>query len=625
MTKASFSLFDFRPASGRLLRFPFATLLALFVFVGLGAQAQSIPVWSGASQIKGNITGQPVKAKFGLTQWGKALDPQNVLPEYPRPQLVRPDWLNLNGSWDYAFAPRMAPQPAQFGGKILVPFPIESALSGVQLRFGGEDRIWYHRTVEIPAKWSGQRIWLRFGAVDWETEVFVNGKSLGKHQGGYDPFSFDITDALTPNGAQDLVVAVWDPTEIGQPHGKQKLNPGPIEYTPCSGIWQTVWLEPVPKGGIDTIKMTPDIDHEKLTLSVAAQGGNTIEAVVKDGGAEVARATGPANAPLEINIPHPKLWWPDTPFLYDVEISLKQGDQVTDKVTSYFGMRKISVGPDSGGVTRILLNNQFILNNGVLDQGYWPDGIYTAPSDDALRSDIEMTKKMGFNMSRKHLKVEPARWYYWTDKLGLLVWQDMPAADGLQAKHDVPNIPNMVDQYELELRRMIATHYNNPSIVTWVLFNEGLGIKAQMPMSAASRAIVTRMVNATRQEDPTRLIDHESGAAGWEQQGKNVWDIGLGDIIDFHCYGTQKVPVPTPQRASVVGEYGYEIFPKVAPKYAPLVESPGVSGLVYTQLTDVENEKNGLLTYDRQPKPSQMPDDVLKVNQDLFGKWETPK
>ena len=599
--------------------------LVLLFALGIGARAEQIPVFSGPSQVKGNITGLPATSKFGLTQWGKDLNPQSVLPEYPRPQLVRPDWLNLNGSWDCAFAPRAAAQPAQFDKKIVVPFPVESALSGVQLRLGGADRLWYRRTFEVPPKWNGQRIWLRFGAVDWEAEVFVNGKNVGKHQGGYDPFSFDITDALTPTGAQEVAVAVWDPTEMGQPHGKQKLNPGPIEYTPCSGIWQTVWLEPVPSGGIEDIKMTPDIDQGKVTLSAKASGGDSLEVVVKDGSTEVARASGPANVPQEIKIPHPKLWWPNAPSLYDVEISLKKGDQVVDKATSYFGMRKISIGPDEKGITRMLLNNQFILNNGVLDQGYWPDGIYTAPTDEALRYDIEMTKKMGFNMSRKHLKVEPERWYYWTDKLGLLVWQDMPAADGLQAKHTTPDIPDMVDQYELELRRMIATHSNHPSIVAWVLFNEGLGIKGQMPMSAASKAIVGRMVDATRQEDPSRLIDHESGAAGWEQQGKNVWDLGLGDIADFHCYGTRKVPIPSPQRASVVGEYGYEIFPKVAPKYLPVIDSPGVSGLVYTQLTDVENEKNGLLTYDRQPKPNQMPDEVFKVNQDLFGKYQQSK
>jgi hypothetical protein len=608
----------------------FACLLFLVLIIQAerGGWADNIPVFSGASQVQGNITGKPVVAKFGLTPWGHALDPRNVLPEYPRPQLVRPDWMNLNGSWDYAFAAREAGQPAQFDRKILVPFPIESALSGVQVRFGKADRIWYHRTFDLPARWAGQRIWLRFGAVDWETEVFLNGKEMGRHQGGYDPFSFDITDALKPGGPQDLAVAVWDPTEIGQPHGKQKLSPGGIEYTPCSGIWQTVWLEPVPPGGIESLKMTPDIDQGRLELSVTAQAGDTIEAVVKDGGTEVSRMSGPSGSPLAIAISHPKLWWPDAPFLYDVEISLKQGDKALDQVTSYFGMRKTSIGPDDKGITRILLNNQFIVQNGVLDQGYWPDGIYTAPSDDALKYDIDMTKKMGFDMTRKHLKVEPDRWYYWTDKLGLLVWQDMPAADGMQDKHliaGISNAPNMVDQYELELRRMIDTHINHPSIVGWILFNEGLGIKGAFPMSAASKQIVTRMVDATRQEDPSRLIDHESGAASWDWQGKNVWDIGLGDVIDWHCYGKKTGPVPTATRASMIGEYGYEIFPKVAPKYAPLVADPGVSALVYTQLTDVENEKNGLLTYDRQPKATEPTDEILKANQDLFSQWEQMK
>ena len=564
-----------------------------------------------------------------------------MLPEYPRPQLVRPDWLNLNGAWEYAFAARDAGEPARFQGRILVPFPVESALSGVQVRFGKADRIWYHRTFDLPPQWMGERIWLRFGAVDWETEVFVNGKDLGKHQGGYDPFAFDITDALKPGATQDLAVAVWDPTEIGQPHGKQKLSPVGIEYTPCSGIWQTVWVEPAPQGGIEGLKMTPDIDRGELELSVTAQTGNTIEVVVRDGGTPVARMSGPSNAPLKIVIPHAKLWWPDSPFLYDIEISLlrveapdpneplrQPAGQLIDTVTSYFGMRKTSIGPDDKGITRILLNNRFIVQNGVLDQGYWPDGIYTAPSDDALRYDIEMTKKMGFDMTRKHLKVEPDRWYYWADKLGLLVWQDMPAADGMQDRSlsaDLPNLPNMVDQYKLELRRMIATHINHPSIVGWILFNEGLGIKAQFPMSDASRQIVARMVAATRQEDPSRLIDHESGAAGWDWQRRNVWDVGLGDVIDYHCYGTTSAPIPSATRASMIGEYGYAGFPKLAPKYAPLVGRPGVSALVYTQLTDVENEKNGLLTYDRQPKPDEPPEEILKANQDSFWRWEQHK
>jgi len=602
--------------------FPFA------LWFGSNADAQNIPVFSGASHVQGGITGQPVVNAFGLTRWGRALDPQHVLPEYPRPQLVRPDWLNLNGSWDYAFAPRAAVEPTSFRGKILVPFPVESALSGVQVRFGGEDKIWYHRTFSVPAPWKEQRIWLRFGAVDWQTEVFVNGKSVGRHQGGYDPFSFDISDALKTGGIQNLVVSVWDPTEIGQPHGKQKLQPGPIEYTPCSGIWQTVWLEPVPAGGIEHLTITPDIDQGNVELSVAAGSGTTIEAVVRADGAEVARASGSGNAPLEIAIPRAKLWWPDSPFLYDLEVTLKQGGLVIDRVTSYFGMRKISVGPGPDGITRLLLNNRFVLENGVLDQGYWPDGIYTAPSDEALRYDIEMTKKMGFTMSRKHLKVEPERWYYWTDKLGLLVWQDMPSADGMQDKKlttGLPALPNMVDEYELELRRMIRTHVDHPSIVGWILFNEGLGIKAQVPISEASREIVTRMTAAARQEDPSRMIDHESGASGWDLQGHNLWDIGLGDVIDYHCYGTTRVPLPTAQRASMVGEYGYELFPKIAPAYASLVEKPGVSGLVYTQLTDVENEKNGLMTYDRQPKASEPTEEIAKTNLDLFLRWEREK
>ncbi len=593
-------------------------LLPLLATALSAAFAHKIPAFTGASAIEGNITGKPVVHRFGLTRWGETLDPGSVLPEYPRPQLVRKEWLNLNGFWDFTFTPRAGAKPETFERKILVPFPVESQLSGLQIRVSRHDRMWYRRTFRVPESWKGKEVWLRFGAVDWETEVFINGKSVGAHQGGYDPFSFNITPHLSPGGEEEITVGVWDPTEGNQPCGKQKLNPGPIEYTPCSGIWQTVWLEPVVKDGIESLKIDTDIDTSTLTVTVRAPEGQNARITVSAGGKTIAKGQGAANSAIAIPIPGARLWWPHDPFLYDLRVTLGK-----DQAESYFGMRKSALGKDKNGITRMMLNNRFIVQNGLLDQGYWPDGIYTAPSDDALRHDIEMTKRFGFNLARKHLKVEPARWYCWADRLGLLVWQDMPSANGLQW-HQIPEgMPEPVGQYELELRRMIETLRNHPSVVSWVLFNEGLGIKKTSPISQKSREIVTRMVNVARELDPSRLINHESGEAGWERQGKNQWDIGLGDIIDYHCYGTTNAPVPT-ARASVVGEYGYDLYQKLAPRYAPLTLDPGVSGFIYTQTTDVENEKNGLLTYTREIRKKFPVDEIAALNQTLFGAWMTP-
>jgi beta-galactosidase/beta-glucuronidase len=333
----------------------------------------------------------------------------------------------------------------------------------------------------IPAAWSGQRILLHFGAVDWETTVAVNGKILGTHRGGYDGFSYDITAALAPNSPQELSVSVWDPTDGGQPNGKQTRNPEGIFYTPVTGIWQTVWLEPVAVAHIERLKLVPDVDGGRLLVTAVAagvKGSSRVEAVVTIAGQEVARGMGKPGESIAIAIPRAKLWWPDAPFLYDLTVTLKHDDKSVDAVTSYFAMRKISVGPDPQGITRILLNNQFVLHNGMLDQGFWPDGIYTAPSDEALRYDIEMTRKLGFNMARKHVKVEPDRWYYWADKLGLLLWQDMPSSRPMENLKQKGTIPDMPGQFERELRQMIAGRFNHPSIVMWVLFNEGWGLDA---------------------------------------------------------------------------------------------------------------------------------------------------
>ena len=553
---------------------------------------------------------QPVPGPFAMTRWAKEVSPDNVLPEYPRPQLVRKDWRNLNGLWDYGLTAKDENKPTTYQGKILVPFPIEAPLSGVGKRINSfpgrtyaNSRLWYRRTFEVPSSWKGRHVLLHFGAVDWEATVYLNGRNLGVHRGGYDAFSFDVTDALDPLDSNELVVAVWDPTfEGGYPRGKQIDHPEGIYYTPCSGIWQTVWLEPVAENHIESLRIIPDVDASALSVTCAVVPHSApvaaVQIKISDGNRTVATATGNAGGTITIHLQDAKLWSPANPHLYD--LTIKMG---SDEVTSYFGMRKVSVGPDKDGITRILLNNEFVLHNGVLDQGFWPDGIYTAPTDAALRYDIEAIRQLGFNMSRKHVKVEPERWYYWADQLGVLVWQDMPCSgDGIHAKP--PAYPESdarrQEQFGTELRALITGRFNHPSIVSWIVFNEGMGLQNPKgyQLDDDIRAFMRRMA-AIAGEDKTRVTNAESGAPGGENQGWNPLDIGIGQVMDAHCYGTTKCITPTTERASVIGEYGYAKFLDSVDKYRPLIKNPGISGLVWTQITDVENERNGLLTYDR--------------------------
>ena len=536
-----------------------------------------------------------------MTPWAQLVDPTAPLPDYPRPQMVRGNWLNLNGIWEFQVGGVADPVPTHqtLSDEILVPFPMESALSGVAEQ---HPRSWYRRLFEIPTAWAGQKILLHLEAVDWESEVFVDGVSLGIHKGGYDRASYDITARVTQPGPHELIVRAYDPTDLyGQPRGKQTLSPGGIMYTSCSGIWQTVWLEPVPQNSVTDLKLVPDIDTERLNLTVSVTGadtGLTVTAIARDGTTVVGTVSGPPNTQLRLSVPDPKLWSPNHPFLYDLEIKLSNGPTALDAVTSYFGMRKISLGTVNG-VVKMLLNNEFVFQFGPLDQGFWPDGIYTAPTDDALKSDIEQSKLLGFNMIRKHIKVEPARWYYWADKLGMLVWQDMPSVNSYTGS------PQPIDesQFHSELTRVVESRGNSPAIVSWVVFNESQGQHNTTGLVADVKAL-----------DPSRLVNQASGGSFF----------GVGDILDDHSYPNPSYPVSATQ-AVVCGEFGgiglgitnhtwapgwgyvaaadgdalATMFGDMCLQLSDQVGNHGLSAAVYTEITDVEIELNGFLTYDR--------------------------
>ena len=572
-----------------------------------------------------------------MTKWAADVSPDNALPEYPRPQMVRRDWLNLNGLWDYAIAPKDRLQPRDFDGQILVPYPVESALSGVMKPVGPDNRLWYRRTFEIPQKWGeGRRLLLHFGAVDWDTTVWVNGLKVGTHRGGYDPFTFDITHAIKPEQPQTIVVSVWDPTNAStQPRGKQVREPRGIWYTAVTGIWQTVWIEPVNPFYIQSIEMTPDIDAGTLRLKVNVEGNvprtgtYRIMAEVPEqlrlGLPPIPKQMGAANAAigeeLEIPLADPNLWTPDSPHLYDLKVMIaRKGRETTvegigtttdwegvDSIESYFAMRKIEVAKDEEGINRLLLNSKPLFQYGPLDQGWWPDGLYTAPTDAALKCDVEVTKQLGMNMARKHVKVEPSRWYYWCDKLGLLVWQDMPSGDRYIRRNepDIKRTAESAEQFELEWSRIVKAFYNHPSIVMWVPFNEGWG-----------QYDTPRIVEMTRELDPTRLVNNTSGWA----------DRKIGDVHDIHSYPGPACPPLEEDRAAVLGEFGglglplsghtwqneknwgyrsYENREALTDAYLALLDNlrpligQGLAAAVYTQTSDVEIEVNGLMTYDR--------------------------
>lgn len=549
------------------------------------------------------------------TRWTDQVSRPLPLNDYPRPQMVRKGWVNLNGQWDFG----MGSKPT-YDQKILVPFPVESYLSGVMKLVGKNDQLWYRRTFIRP---KGDRVLLHFGASDFVTQVDVNGHPVGHHSGGYDPFTFDVTDALTSSGSQELSIRVTDPTDSStQPRGKQVSKPGGIFYTSTSGLWQTVWLEAVPHSSIENLHINGSAKTGLITVHLGVRGphqGIHYVVTARSGGHSLGTVKSDS-ASISLKIDHPLAWSPDKPFLYDLELKLVQGDgKVIDSVTSYVGLRDVSVQKDAQGVTRIFLNGKPTFMVGPLDQGFWPDGIYTAPTDGALKYDIEVMKRLGFNMIRKHVKVEPDRWYYWCDKMGMLVWQDMPSGDGFIGPRD-PDLKRSkasADEYEKELTAMISALHNHPSIVTWIPFNEGWG--------QYDTARITQLI---KKLDPTRLVDSTTGWA----------DRNVGDVIDWHVYPGPGSPQPEHHRAAVLGEFGGLGLPLQGHTWQKegwgyrsyqdrseltdagddlftrlrfLIGDPGLSAAVYTQTSDVETEVNGLMTYDRE---------IIKMDTNRLGK-----
>ena len=600
-----------------------------------------------------------VKGDLIKTRWAAKVDPENVLPEYPTPQCERKDWQNLNGLWEYAIVPKEQRDVTEFEGEILVPFGVESPLSGVKRVLTEKDRLWYRRTLDIPQSWEGKRIILHFGAIDWDSEIYVNGVSVCRHLGGYTPISVDITDALNGAVGNELKVSVYDPTDNGwQDRGKQSLTTHGFWYQPTSGIWQTAWMEPVSLTYLKSFKMVPDIDGGNIAFrtDIYNKSINTsITVEVFDADKIVATATSKLDE-FNVVLNDMKLWSPEDPFLYDVKIIISENDVPVDEVKSYVGMRKFSMHNDKNGTPRLFLNNKPYFMNGLLDQGFWPDGIYTQPCDEALIYDIQTMKDLGFNMLRKHIKTESARWYYHCDKIGMLVWQDMVSGGkevgmyyaGVKAniqthlgmknrfKDTTQKAYNKLsrnekewrDQHEKESYEMMDALFNVTSLCCWVPFNEAWG-----QFDAA------RIAKAVKKYDPSRLVDH---ASGWYDQYE-------GDMRSTHIYILPlKIHQPD-ERAYVISEFGgyslkteghtwcpkdafgYRMFKspeqlttKLERLYLgqllPLIPK-GLSAVVYTEVSDVENEVNGLLTYDRDRiKP--IADRVKAFNRQINAEYE---
>jgi beta-galactosidase/beta-glucuronidase len=571
-----------------------------------------------AAQAQWKPAGDKIK-----TKWAENIDISRVLPEYPRPLMVRQNWSNLNGLWSYAIRPMGEVCPIKFDGNILVPFAVESSLSGVQKGLTDNEELWYSRVFKIPANWKGQKVLLHFGAVDWKADIWVNDVKIGQHTGGFAAFTFDITAALI-SGENKLIVKAWDPTSNGeQPRGKQAYNPSGIFYTPVSGIWQTVWLEPVAEHYIVNVKTTPDIDKSQIKIEIETDKlftGDIFEVKLYDGSTLAATGKALGGQIVELNLKNQKLWSPENPFLYDMQVSLIRNGKAIDNIQSYAAMRKFSSHRDENGHMRMQLNNKDYFQLGPLDQGWWPDGLFTAPSDEALKYDIQKTKDFGFNMIRKHVKVEPARWYAHCDKLGIIVWQDMPSGgkgpewipghyfDGIEMQRT----PESEANFRKELKEIIDANYSYTCIGVWTIFNESWG-QFKTP----------EMVKWAKDYDPTRLINPASGGNHYI----------CGDMLDLHHYPGPNMFLRDPQRVNVLGEFGgiglaikdhlwdanrnwgyvklnsvdeaTDEYVKYAEQLFPFIEK-GLSAGVYTQTTDVEEEINGLITYDRK---------VIKMNE----------
>lgn len=582
-----------------------------------------------AINVASGMAWTPVGDKI-MTSWGEVLEPTAVWQEYPRPIMERQQWENLNGLWNYAILPSNSSKPKNYDGEILVPFAVESSLSGVGKTVGSDSVLWYNRSFIIPASWKGKEVILNFGAVDWKADVWVNDVKVGSHTGGYTPFSFNVTNALK-KGDNTLTVKVWDPTDKGtQPRGKQVTNPEGIWYTPVTGIWQTVWLEPVSKTHISSLKILPDIDENTLSVNVISSPnaeGAIAEVKVLDGNRIVAGGKSMNGENVLIDMPeNVELWSPSNPKIYDLDITLfDEAGNAVDNVKSYAAMRKISTSRDAKGIVRMQLNNEDLFQFGPLDQGWWPDGLYTAPSYQAMVYDLEKTKDWGFNMIRKHIKVEPATWYTYCDRNGILVWQDMPSGDtnpewqnhqyfdGIEKQRS----PQSESQYRKEWKEIIDVLYNYPSIVVWVPFNEAWG-QFKTP----------EIAEWTKEYDPSRLVNPASGG--------NFYTVG--DILDLHNYPGPAMYLYDAQRANVLGEYGgigmvvdghiwmpdhnwgyiqFKTPEEVTDQYVDYANQlrqmadNGFSAGVYTQTTDVEMEVNGLMTYDRK---------VIKIDEDRIRK-----
>ncbi len=570
------------------------------------------------------------------TKWAEEVSPTNAHPEYPRPQMVRSEWQSLNGLWDYAITPKSEPRPAKFDGKILVPFAVESSLSGVGRKVTPDDALWYKTTFTVPSAWKGKRLMLNFDAVDWKTVVYVNDIQIGSHTGGYTHFSFDVTPYLK-SGANSLVLKVEDATDNDfQPRGKQVSKPSGIWYTAVSGIWQSVWMEPVAPAHVTDYNVVSSIKEKAINVTVDAEGvqeGDVIKVFLLDGG--IGYSTETANAAktatdglyavlasgmtvpggtVTLNVRDPKLWSPDSPYLYGLDIQILRNGKVIDKVASYTAMREVGAYRKNGNTKLMGLNGDGLFQLGPLDQGWWPDGLYTAPTDEALKFDIQKTKDFGFNMIRKHIKVEPDRWFYYCDQIGIIVWQDMPSFGGSKKwgmyyygeGEDFPATPEAKANYYKEWTEIINQVKKFQCIAVWVPFNE-----------AWSQFDTKDVVAYTKKLDPTRLVNQSSGGN---------WEEGVGDILDNHHYPYPAFRMWDKNMINVLGEYGgiglpveghlwqadknwgyvqYKNGDEVLAEYASFAEQlkqlikQGCSAAVYTQTTDVEIEINGLMTYDR--------------------------